>query len=387
MQPLNHSTLKVIKVTDTLETDDLAREVFGIAGMPIDAVDMAGLVRRIEIAAAGSTPCLISTANLNFLATSRSDKRFRESLLLSDICTADGMPIVWIARLMGLPIRDRIAGSDLFEGLRSGKFSARRLRVFLFGGAFGMAALACDRLNGEPNENGLACAGWHDPGFCPVDEMNTDVIFNAINSSSADFLIVALGAKKGQEWLLKNHDRIKIPIRAHLGAAINFQAGALKRAPKRIQKLGLEWLWRIMQEPKLWKDRYRHDGLVFLRLLLMEIVPLVILERWSRWTSKTRHLAVTRGQDHKSVTLSLDGAAIAKNVDIALASFQEATSADKSVVINFAKTRLIDARFIGLILMLNKKLKKHGLHLRFSGITPRIERIFRLSGFAYLLRQ
>src|SRR5260221_10809289 len=110
MQPLNHSTLKAIKVTDTLETDDLTREVFGIAGMPIDAVDMAALVYRIEIAAASSTPCLISTANLNFLATSRSDNRFRESLLLSDICTADGMPIVWIAQLMGLPIRDRIAG-------------------------------------------------------------------------------------------------------------------------------------------------------------------------------------------------------------------------------------------------------------------------------------
>ena len=114
--------------------DDLAREVYCVLGLPIDAVDMAESVRRIEAASASSTPYRISTPNLNFLISSRSDPEFRNSVLQSDLCPADGMPIVWIARLIGLPIRQRIAGSDIFDMLKARRHFVRPLKVFLFGG-------------------------------------------------------------------------------------------------------------------------------------------------------------------------------------------------------------------------------------------------------------
>src|SRR5689334_8020186 len=189
---------------------------------------MEKTLRRIDEAADTKSPFLISTANLHFLVTSQSDSQFRESLLTSDLCTADGMPIVWLARCLGIPISQRIAGSDIFEELKSARRRAKQLKVFLFGGVQGAAAAACQRLNTEAS--GLACVGWYDPGFCSVDAMSTDAILQAVNSSNADFLAVALGAEKGQAWLLKNHERLQIPVRVHLGATINFQAGILKRS-------------------------------------------------------------------------------------------------------------------------------------------------------------
>jgi N-acetylglucosaminyldiphosphoundecaprenol N-acetyl-beta-D-mannosaminyltransferase len=364
--------------------DDLSREVYGILGIPVDVIDMSAALHKIEVAAASGTPFLLSTPNLNFLVTSRLDSEFRESLLISDLCPADGMPIVWLARLLGVPIKERVAGSDIFAALKSARQTTRRLSVFLFGGSEGVAAAACSKLNAE--NGGLTCAGSFYPGFCTVDEMSTDPILDLINSSNADFLIAALGAKKGQAWLLGNHDSLQIPVRVHMGAVINFQAGMVKRAPARTRRWGLEWLWRIKEEPQLWR-RYFNDGLVLLELVLTQVVPLVILSRWNRlrWGQKTHDLLIKRTEDHKSVTLSINGAAIAQNVGIALPCFQEAAATSKDVAINFTDTRLIDARFIGLLLMLNKMLKRQQRYLTFTGTSPRIARIFRLHGFGFLL--
>ena len=152
--------------------NDLARNVYCVLGLPIDALDMSTILRRIDAAAASRTPFLISTPNLNFLVNSRSDSEFRESVLDSDLCPADGMPVVWIARLIGVPIRQRVSGSDIFEALKAPDRLGRRLKVFLFGGAPGVAAAAARTLNAVPS--GLSCVGTFDPGFGSVDEMSRD---------------------------------------------------------------------------------------------------------------------------------------------------------------------------------------------------------------------
>ena len=210
-------------------SSDLTRDVYCVFGAPIDATDMAATLRRINQASTNSEPILISTVNLNFLANSLADPEFRDSLLFSDFCTADGMPIVWLARLLGLPIRERIAGADILDKLRA-KTSLRKLKVFFFGGADGIAEAARRVLNAE--NGGLTCVGTLNPGYGTIDDMSSDAVIAKINASNADFLIVALGASKGQAWLSRNHHRLRVPVRAHLGAAINFQAGTVRRAPK-----------------------------------------------------------------------------------------------------------------------------------------------------------
>src|SRR5579871_4287329 len=94
---------------------NLARNVYCILGIPVDAIDLATVIQRIETAATDHTPFLLSTPNLNFVVSSLSDQEFRESLLASDLCPPDGAPVIWIARLLGLPIKERAAGADLIE--------------------------------------------------------------------------------------------------------------------------------------------------------------------------------------------------------------------------------------------------------------------------------
>jgi len=365
--------------------DDLAREVYGILGIPLDIVDMGTALHRIRSAVATRTPFLVSTANLNFLITSQFDTEFRMSLLHSDLCTADGMPIVWVARLLGIPIRERVAGADIFAALKTTIAPTNRLKVFFFGGAEHVAATACKNVNSE--SCGVSCVGSFYPGFTPVDDMSLDAVIEKVNSSRADFLAVALGAVKGQAWLLRNHDRIQIPVRAHLGAAINFEAGSVRRAPSGMQKSGFEWLWRIKEEPQLWR-RYRADGLVFLHLILTRVVPLKLISLWSRVDSLWRPhgLAIARTDDQNAVILNLNGVATADNIAQLVSGFQEAVAASKDIVINFRDTRLIDARFVGLLCMLKKHIGRRRLRLSLTDVPRRIERIFRLNGFQFLLR-
>jgi N-acetylglucosaminyldiphosphoundecaprenol N-acetyl-beta-D-mannosaminyltransferase len=370
--------------TTTAIPDDLCRDVYCILGVPIDAIEMPDVLRRIEAAAANATPYLISTPNLFFLVNSQTDPEFRESLLLSDLCPADGMPIVWIARLIGIPIKKRIAGSDIFDAFKFKNNCRTPLKVFLFGGAEGVAEAACQALNVE--QCSLHCVGSFYPGFTSVDEMSRDTIIDEINSSTAAFLIVSLGAKKGQSWLLRNHRRLLIPIRAHLGAAINFQAGTVLRSPTVMRRLGLEWLWRIKEEPYLWR-RYCHDGAALLRLLVSRVLPLALAARWRhlRVAVDGHVFAIARVDNSQAVSLHISGYASSGDVPEAVAYFRDALASRQQIVIDLSETRGIDARFFGLLLMLTKHLHCRGRALKFTGVSLRLQRQFRLNGMEYLL--
>jgi N-acetylglucosaminyldiphosphoundecaprenol N-acetyl-beta-D-mannosaminyltransferase len=370
-------------VASAAQADDLSRNVYCVLGMPIDAIDMATVLRRIEAAAERRAPFLISTPNLNFLVKCRSDLAFRESILDSDLCPADGMPIVWIARLTGVPINKRISGSDIFEALKAP--GRRRLTVFLFGGAQGAAAAAARTLNDRPTW--LRCVGSMDPGFGTVDEMSRTNIIDMVNSSHADFLAVSLGAKKGQLWLRRNHEHLTIPVRAHLGATINFQAGTIRRAPPSVRAWGLEWLWRIREEPYLW-TRYWNDGWVLLRLLLTRVLPLAIVNRWHRlrWQRQGQDLVIKIAQNRESVMISLYGVAVEQHVAKAISCLREGlTGRQKAIIIDLSDTQVIDSRFFGLLLMLRKRLRGQGASLKFIGASRTIARLFHLNELGFLL--
>src|SRR5262245_27449144 len=359
----------------------LSRKIYCVLGIPIDRIEMPDVLRQIAAAIASRTPFLISTPNLHFLVTSQTDLEFRESLLRSDLCTADGMPLVWLSRLLGIPIHERVAGADVFETLKTVNGPTK---VFLFGGADGLAAAACEKINSESQS--VTCVGSIFPGFGDVDQMSTDSIFETINASKADFLLAALGAKKGQKWLLRNHERIRTPVRAHLGATMGFQAGQLRRAPVYLQKLGLEWLWRISEEPHLWK-RYWNDGWVFLRLLLTRVLPLIVASKFLeiRWR-KENSLNIDQSENQNSVILRFKGFATAKNIEKATAAFEEAMLSKKDIVINLRDSRLIDARFLGLLCVLDKELAKQRLRAKLADIPRPVRSILRLSGFEFLQR-
>ena len=247
---------------------DFNRPVVSILGLPFDAIDVAQAVQKIRAAAFAGKRCFVSTPNLNFAMAARTDAAFRGSVLRSDLNLVDGMPLVWIGRLLGLPLRERVSGADVFEALQA--HVGPPVTVYLFGGPPGAAALACDAIN--QRGGGVFCVGADTAGFGSVESMSTDAQIDRINQSGARFVVVSLGAAKGQAWIERNATLLTAPVLWHLGAVVNFAAGTLQRAPRWMQLSGFEWLWRIRAEPSLWR-RYRNDALAAFSVVLTRVLP------------------------------------------------------------------------------------------------------------------
>lgn len=376
---VNADVSSCVPTAQPMLVEDLDREVYGVFGIPIDALDLKTAAARIRQAVSAGAPFLLSTPNLNFLSVSQKDVEFREALLVSDLCTADGTPLVWLSRIVGAPIRSRLAGSDIFDELKADREGGRPIKVFLFGGADGLAQQVAIRINAQSKS--MVCVGAISPGFGSVEDMSNDSFIKEINASGADFLVASLSARKGQEWLVRNHDRLTVPIRSHLGATLNYQAGTVRRAPAVLQTLGLEWLWRIKEEPYLWR-RYLRDGIVLLRVILFRAVPLMLHRALK--SENAPHFAVKRIASGASVTVQIIGAAISENAAKAIPVLTDAVCGETDIVLDLSRASTIDPRFFGLLIMLRKVLRQRGRCLRVIA-SPHLQVLFRLNNFAYLL--
>ena len=359
---------------------DFHRDVYGLLGLPFDAVDMAGTVQRVRAAVASRTPCLISTANVNFIVGCRADRSFRDSVIVSDLSVADGMPVVWIARLLGIPLRERVTGASLFEALRRGDAGA--LSVFFFGGPAGAGAAACQRLALE--RQGLTPAGFESPGYGSIEEMSTDQAIARVNAVNADFLVVSLGAHKGQRWIERNRPRLNVPVISHLGAVLNFTAGSVRRAPAWMQQRGLEWLWRIKEEPALWR-RYFADALALAWLLAGRVLPL--LWQMQRHPARADELAraslVARDEPADHV-IELRGAWTRRNLAPLREAFTQATQSGKHVKLDMSSVSAVDSAFVGLVMLLYGHQVRQGRRFRMMQIPRQVERFLACSCAEYL---
>lgn len=341
-----------------------------LLGLPIDAVDLAGAERRIRAAAAARMPCFLSTPNVNFVIQSRRDGAFRDAVLHSDLSVADGTPLVWLARLAGIPVRERVAGASLFEALRS-RADGTALRVYFFGGPDGVAEAAGRRL--EREAKGLVCAGYESPGFGSVEEMSGAETIERINASNADLLVVSLGARKGQAWIERNRSGLKVPVVAYLGAVVDFAAGTVRRAPFWMQKAGLEWLWRIRERPELWR-RYLGDGLALAKLLVMRVLPYALYARTHSRYALAETRMETREEDNAYAVI-LQGAWTRANISMLRWCFRQAAQAGKDVRLEMTAVSHIDSAFLGLLMLLQGYLQQQGRRLAIVSVPRPVQRV------------
>lgn len=257
------------------EAIDFTRPMFCLFGLSFDLLPMAEVVDIVGNSIRERRRLVMSTPNVNNIVSAQTDAAFRDAVTRCNLVVPDGMPLVWLARLLGIPAR-RIAGSDVFDRLQHG--SAGSLKVFFFGGPEGIAELASRRLISRSGP--MSGAGGLYPGFGSVRDMAAPDVARAINEAKPDFLIVALGTAKGQAWIEEIQTQLTVPMISHLGAVVNFAAGSIQRAPLLMQVSGTEWLWRIWEEPALWR-RYAKDARVLLKLVLGSTVPL-LLQRFAR---------------------------------------------------------------------------------------------------------
>jgi N-acetylglucosaminyldiphosphoundecaprenol N-acetyl-beta-D-mannosaminyltransferase len=239
--------------------------------MPIDLASFGDIVDNLDFACQDGRRTFLSTPNLNFWLLARKDKEFFHSLIQSDLVIADGMPLIWIAKILNIRGVHKVSGSSLFEHLSLRK-SSTKIRVFFFGGAPGVAEAAHHWINASAETTGMTSSGYLNPGIGSAKELSKKAILDQVNASDMDFLVVSLGAQKGQNWILRNLQELNAPMVSHLGAVLAFTAGKTDRAPKILQRFGVEWLWRIKEEPFLFR-RYWQDGIELCHLMITTIIP------------------------------------------------------------------------------------------------------------------
>lgn len=226
-----------------------------VDGLAFDDVTMDEATDRIvELAKLRDRPRYVCTGNLDHLAIAEADPEFRRAYEEADLVVADGAPVVWLARLAGTPLRERVAGSDLFWTL--GRASAERdVTLFFLGGMEGAAEKARDEL--DRRYPGVKVVGMYCPPFATfaTDEEQARIV-EKVQAAKPDILLVAFGAPKQEKWIAKMRDRLGVPVSIGVGGSFEMASGMLKRAPVWMQKVGLEWAYRFAQQPRRLFDRY-----------------------------------------------------------------------------------------------------------------------------------
>ena len=206
------------------------------------------------------------TPNVDHTVKLRKNAQFRDLYKKASLVVADGVPLLWAARLLGTPLKERINGTDLFE--RTCQFAAERgYSVFLLGGSPGSATSAsAELMRRHPTLKivGLECPPM---GFYKDDHQNK-AIQSSIRTSGADILFVGLGAPQQEQWMCDYAAGSGVSFAIGVGVSFSFVGGLIPRAPVWMQRNGLEWLWRLAKEPRrLWK-RYLLEDLPFFGMLL-----------------------------------------------------------------------------------------------------------------------
>lgn len=220
---------------------------------PFAVLDMACTLNLADEVIRARKPEYFVTANLNYLMLIESCPQLVEVNRCAAAVLADGHPIVLRSRFGVNPLPCRVAGSDLI--LELAKLSAERgYRMFLLGAAEGVAEKAAAEL--RIRNPRLQIVGTYSPPFRPLSSTETEDMIAQVNRSGADILLVAFGQPKGELWIYEHLSQLKVPLSIQLGASFDFLAGTAKRAPKGWQRLGLEWMYRALSDPRRLGLRY-----------------------------------------------------------------------------------------------------------------------------------
>lgn len=231
-----------------------------LMNVPFDVVTMPQALDRIGGMVASRQPHYLATANVDFVVQARRDKELRNILEKAHLVVCDGTPLVWLSHLLRQPLPERVAGSDLVPQLLA-KAEREDLRVFFLGGEPDVLSLAVSTV--ESRHPNLQIAGSFSPPFAPLDRMDHEGICRQVREAKPDVLLVSFGCPKQEKWIARHYESLGVPVCIGVGATIDFLAGAVRRAPRWMQVAGLEWTYRLIQEPRRLMKRYVTDLVVF----------------------------------------------------------------------------------------------------------------------------
>lgn len=245
-------------MTGTARKRDSTRELVALAGIYVDRIDNAGAVAAIEDFFADGAKHRIVTVNTDFIRKARRDSEYLDLLNSADLAVADGMPLVWLSRMQRTPLPERVAGIELVEAICAAAAGAG-IGVFLLGAAPGIADAAGRALT--TRHPGLRIVGVYSPPFGPGTPEEDAKMVAAIRSVGRCAVLVAFGAPRQDQFIRRHLADLDIAVGMGVGCAFDVLAGAARRAPGWMQRSGLEWLWRLEQEPgRLWRRYLVEDA-------------------------------------------------------------------------------------------------------------------------------
>ena len=274
---------------------------FMLGKVPIDRISMdyAAVLMVEALLHRGELPPLtVVGPNAHLVTMAERNSRFAEAMQDADLVVPDGISIVFASRLLGVPIPERVTGGDLMERMCS-EAAHYGFRVFFLGGLPGAAVMAAHHLR-ERYPGLQICGTYYPPRGFENDAAELTRIGRVIDEGAPDLLCVAFGAPKQEIWIQENRGRLKVGAIMAVGAALDTQATLGRRAPPWVQAIALEWLFRLLMEPRrLWR-RYLIGNTRFV---------LLVMRQWARERSRDlmRGIAETFRGDNKQLTTTGSG--------------------------------------------------------------------------------
>lgn len=241
-----------------------ANDAFEMFGVNLTAARYDGAIRKLLELPRSSARARVHFCNVHSLVTAQDDSRLRDVFASPAIVFTDGMPLVWLARRKGHDDQ-RVSGPDvMLSVLDAGR--AEGFRHYFYGGGVGvpeqLAAAMSERFPG------LQVCGTYSPPFRPLTVDEDAQVVEMINAAGPDFLWVGLGSPKQELWLYDHRASLAVPVMLAVGAAFDFHSGRVRRAPRWMQRTGLEWMYRLASEPRRLSGRYARTNLRFAAMVL-----------------------------------------------------------------------------------------------------------------------
>lgn len=229
-----------------------AKSQFKVLGVRVDTVQMPEVISRMETwIQQHERTHYIAVTGMHGVAEAQNSPFFKQVLNGADLVVPDGISLVWMGRLRGQRLKRRVCGPDLMP-VFCAQTAEKGYRHFFYGGAPGVAGRVAEVL--ARRFAGLQLAGTYSPPFRPLTDPEEKEILTLIESSRPDVLWVGLSTPKQERWMYEHRDKLSVPVMVGVGAAFDFTIGRIKRAPPWIGQHGLEWLWRLVAEPRrLWR--------------------------------------------------------------------------------------------------------------------------------------
>ena len=337
-----------------------------VLGIPIDNVAIDEVLSRVDTWIAEGGFHQLATANTDFLINSVDDHELGDILRRCDLVVADGMPLVWTSRLLGTPLKGRVTGVDLVPRLAA-LAVARGYRIFLLGGSPSSLQGAAAAL--EAQCPGVQIVGRLSPPYAPLETMDHGSILEAIAAARPDILLVAFGNPKQEKWLSMHRHRLQVPVTIGVGGTFDFLAGSTSRAPRWMQRSGLEWLYRTAQEPRRLARRYAGNAYGLLRHLPRQVASYAFQQRAARLSQ----LTVEAGAEVRILHVAGDftGPVMSCFAEETLRAFQDGDH----VVLDLSDSTYIGPDALGMLIRVMGRARAMRCELWLTGLRPLVERI------------